>query len=135
MYIVRASRPGGQMNKENHHLPANAKIGEVSIRVFRKWFGHNPTKHWHVNGFMAQSEDKHKNRITVDQLNYIAYAVWPNGDCSLLDEPDDLRGLNPIKVVIRASVYNDAWKRVIFPLQALGCELLVTTSNYQFFYN
>lgn len=52
-------------------VTSNARIRTVSLVLFRKWFGGRaPTKHWHMDGFMAEASDGSGNTIQVEQVNH-----------------------------------------------------------------
>jgi hypothetical protein len=63
-------RAGGFMNHPGSLcVQSQARIGVVVRVMFRKWFGHTPTKCWHKDGFMAEAWDRRGNRVIVEQVN------------------------------------------------------------------
>lgn len=69
-YSYLAGRPGGFMNWPGHHVTSSARIRVVVCILFRRWFGHAPTSHWHISG-MAEAHDNRGNFLQVHQ--YIGY--------------------------------------------------------------
>jgi len=68
-YTFLAGRPGGFMNWPSYYCKSTCRIREVTIVLFRKWFGREPNWHWHKDGFMAEARDERGNFMEVTQEN------------------------------------------------------------------
>lgn len=70
-YTYTCYRHGGRPDSELRWCESNARIREVSMRLFRSWFGGRIPDRlcWHKDGQMAVCEDRRGNRIIVDQHN------------------------------------------------------------------
>ncbi|MEP0004547.1 MAG: hypothetical protein ABJ387_03665 [Balneola sp.] len=69
LYQLDVSNASGFIFFGNHHVFSDFRIKQVVLEIFRKWFGHNPSKYWSVDGFMGQAWDKRGNEITIHQVN------------------------------------------------------------------
>jgi hypothetical protein len=68
-YTFMAGRPGGFMNWPGKIITSDWKIRAVAVEMFRRWFGREPTCHWHKDGYMAEASDKRGNYVQIQQLN------------------------------------------------------------------
>jgi hypothetical protein len=80
-YWFLASRPGraNYFNWPGTEVYCNARIRAVAIIMFRKWFGREPTEHWHKDGSMAECWDERGNRMEITQVNYGEPRQWRHG--------------------------------------------------------
>lgn len=52
---------------------SNCRIREFTHIIFQKWFGRQPDRrnhNWHVDGFMAECNDRRGNCVQVEQVNH-----------------------------------------------------------------
>lgn len=57
---------------EGHYyeLADQRRVRPLVIELFREEFGHEPTFHWHKDGFMAEARDDRGNVIQLEQTNH-----------------------------------------------------------------
>lgn len=57
------------MNWPGVCVESKARIKQVAIEMFKRYFHTKPMVVWHKDGFMAEVWDRQKNRVTVEQIN------------------------------------------------------------------
>lgn len=85
IYIYTCYRHGHVPDSAERECSSRARIREVSMRLFRSWFGGRaPDRRcWHKDGQMAACYDRRGNSIFVEQYN--------SGDPEVIRQAEEAR--------------------------------------------